>query len=236
MVTSEESQPLPADIRGLPCISGRVRRAELLDAAEASEAARNLRELARINRWFGGHRTLLKLFSDLVRPHEAFSLLDVGAASGDMGLALRKRFSQASIVSLDRQPSHMQSAVSPQVAADALALPFASASFDFVLCSSLLHHFSEDQAITLLREMHRLARRAVVVLDLERNPLAYFFLPLTRALFGWSELTVHDGCASVEAAFRLPELNCLAQSLAPARIILRRHYPWFRISLVALAD
>ena len=217
---------------GLACTRGRVLSVERLDSAEAAEAEGNLRDIARINRWFGGHRTLIRLLRSLVRPQDRFSLLDVGAASGDMGRSVQQRFRNARVVSLDRRPLHLKTATTTRIAADALALPFADASIDLVMCSSLLHHFSNKQALAVLREMRRIAKRAVIVLDIERHPLPYFFLPLTRPFLRWSPLTVHDGCASVAAAFRRSELETLAQSLAPARVVSRTHRPWFRLSLI----
>src|SRR5215469_11793713 len=47
--------------------NGRILRAERLDEAEPVEAARNLRDIARINRWFGGHRTLVQVLKGLIR-------------------------------------------------------------------------------------------------------------------------------------------------------------------------
>jgi ubiquinone/menaquinone biosynthesis C-methylase UbiE len=193
---------------------------------------KNLRDIARINRWFGGHRTLLELLQEFVEPTDQFSILDVGAASGDMGKCIVKRYQKAKVVFLDRRPAHLKRARPPKVAADAFALPFANATFDFVMCSFFLHHFSDSQVIDLLKEMRRLARRALIVLDLERHPLAYCFLPLTRLLFGWSDLTVHDGCISVEAAFTRQELATLGQTLNASGAAMRRHFPWFRLSLV----
>jgi SAM-dependent methyltransferase len=156
----------------------------------------------------------------------------VGAGSGDMGKCVQQNFRNAKVVSLDRRPVHLMTADTAKVAADAFALPFADGSFDFVMCSSFLHHFSNGDVVVLLREMHRIARRSVIVLDLERHPFAWFFLPLSRGLLRWGELTVHDGCASVEAAFRPSELESIAMALAPAKVALRRHWPWFRLSLV----
>jgi hypothetical protein len=72
----------------------------------------------------------------------------------------------------------------------------------------------------------------VIVLDLERHSLAYSFLPLTRWLLGWSELTVHDGCVSVAANFRADELRSIAKEAGAKEAVTRRHWPWFRISLV----
>jgi len=193
---------------------------------------RNLRDIARINRWFGGHRTLLKLLKEFVEPADQFSILDVGAASGDMGKCIMKRYPNAKVVSLDRRQIHLKRAHPSKVAADAFALPFANGAFDFVMCSFFLHHFPDSQAIDLLKEMSRLARRALVVLDLERHPFAYWFLPLTRILFDWSDLTVHDGCISVEAAFTRQELATLGLTIDPSWATTRRHFPWFRLSLV----
>lgn len=217
---------------GFRCAERRVVRTEGLDSADAVEAERNLRDIARINRWFGGHRTLVRLLRVLIRPHDRFSILDVGAGSGDMGQCVQKRFRNAAVVSLDRRPVHLMTANTAKVAADAFALPFADGSFDFVMCSSFLHHFSNGEVVALLREMRRVARRSVIALDLERHPFAYFFLPLSRGLLRWGELTVHDGCTSVESAFRQPELESLAVALSPAKVALRRHWPWFRLSLV----
>jgi ubiquinone/menaquinone biosynthesis C-methylase UbiE len=160
-------------------------------------------------------------------------VLDIGAASGDMGASLMAGFPRAQVISLDRSLKHLEHARPPRIVADAFQLPFAARSFDFVFCSLFLHHFTNQQAIDLLRQFGRIARRAVIVIDLERNPLAYYFLPATRWLFRWHEITVHDGCISVQAAFRKSELRQLALGAGLSSARVRRHYPWFRLSMVA---
>ncbi len=205
---------------------------ELLDSAGPEAARRNLEDIARINRWFGGHAVLRRLVGSVARPGEAFSLLDVGAASGDTAWALQSAFPNARITSLDCKPLHLASAPPPKVAADAFGLPFRSRSFDFVLCSLFLHHFDDASIVALLASFAAAARRAVLVSDLERSPVAYHFLPATRKLFGWHPLTVHDGPVSVEAGFTAAELESLAGA-AGLRPRVRRHRPWFRLSLAA---
>jgi 2-polyprenyl-3-methyl-5-hydroxy-6-metoxy-1,4-benzoquinol methylase len=213
----------------------RALKPELLDAAGPECADRNLRELARINRWFGGHRALLRVMRDLVHPQEHFTVLDVGAGSGDMGRCLARHFRKVRVVSLDRRPMHLRDAPSPRVVADALQLPFARHTFDFVLCSSVLHHFPDSGVVDIISTLRLFARRALLLLDLERHPLAYHFLPMTRKLFGWGPLTVHDGPISVAAAFRLEELVSLTQAAGSSVAIGRRHRPWFRLSVVVPA-
>src|SRR5271154_2570336 len=114
--------------------SARVLKPELMDHADAADAAVCLRDLARINRWFGGHRVLVQVLKTLVKPGERFSILDVGAASGDMGRVIRARFPGSTVVSLDYRASHLRLGQGPRVAADAFQLPFPPKSFDFALC------------------------------------------------------------------------------------------------------
>ena len=214
---------------------GRALKQELLDFAGPAHAERNLSELARINRWFGGHRALLRTMRDLVHPQEHFTVLDVGAGSGDMGRCLTRHFPGAKIVSLDHRPLHLRHAPSPRVVADALQLPFARRSFDFVLCSSVLHHFPDRGVVDMISTLRLFARRALLLLDVERHPLAYHFLPMTRKVLGWGPLTVHDGPISVAAAFRLEELVSLTRAAGSSVAIGRRHRPWFRLSVVVPA-
>jgi len=215
--------------------SGRALQPELLECAGPESADRNLRDIARINRWLGGHRALLRILRDLVSSDEHFSLLDVGAGSGDMGRCVTRHFRNASVVSLDHREFHLRGAPSPRIVADALALPFSKRTFDFVLCSSVLHHFADCEVVKMIAGLRPFARRALILLDLERHPMAYCFLPMTRRVFGWSSLTLHDGPISVAAAFRLDELVSLAGAAGASAVIGRKHWPWFRISVVVPA-
>ncbi len=180
----------------------------------------------------GGERALLQVLQKLVRPHDRFSVLDVGAGSGDMGKCIRKSYNNAVVVSLDHRITHLRRAVSPCVVADAFALPFCRHSFDFVFCSSLLHHFTDRSAVALVKDLLRFARRALIVMDLERHSLAYLFLPLTRWFLRWNELTVHDGCVSVAASFKPDEMRWIGQQAGAKGMLVRTHRPWFRISMV----
>ncbi len=219
----------------MPSRNVRVIRTELLANAPPEAGEASLRDLVRINAWFGGHRTILRLFDPLAGRNDHFSVLDVGAASGDMGAALRRRFPEAVVTSLDCLPNHLRRAAGRRVAADAFHLPFRDRSFDFVMCSLFLHHFSDPDAVELLACFRRLARRAVVVLDLERHLIARRFMPATWRVFGWSRISLHDGPASVDAAFVPEELAALARRAGAPHVIVRRHRPWFRVSAVLAA-
>ena len=206
---------------------------ELLDHASPEVARDNLRDLVRINRYLGGHAILQRMMADFVQPQDRFSMLDVGAASGDMAASLRRRYPRAAITSLDRKCVHLEEAAPPKLAGDAFLLPFAARSFDFVFSSLFLHHFSDEQVVELLGNFRAVARRAVLAIDLERGPLAYYFIPATKWLFGWHDISLYDGPVSVRAAFKREELLALAGRAGLAEARVNVHRPWARLSLVA---
>jgi ubiquinone/menaquinone biosynthesis C-methylase UbiE len=211
----------------------RIVEPEILDHAGPEDTRECLRDLARLNRYFGGHSVLRGILSGFAGAGDAFSLLDVGAASGDSGAAIRRGYPLAEVVSLDRLFSHLDRADHPKLAADAFHLPFRPASFDFVFSSLFLHHFSNDEIVQLLSGFRRVARRAVLAIDLDRGPFAFQFLPATQWLFGWNRVFVHDGKISVQAALKQKELHQLATRAGLANARVRVHRPWSRLSLVA---
>ena len=209
---------------------GRIIRPEILDELPLERKRRSLADLTRLNRQSGA-RPLRRLFAGAADREEAFTLLDVGAASGDMGRYVRELYPAARVTSLDYKVDHLLLAPPPRVAADAFSLPFEPRSHDFVFSSLFLHHFPDEAVVRLLAEMARVAIRGVLALDLYRHPVPYYFVPLTKWLYGWDPITVHDAPISVEAAFRPAELRDLARRaglLHPEA----RSYGWsFRVSL-----
>jgi SAM-dependent methyltransferase len=206
---------------------------ELLDQAPDDEAAASLQDLVKINRYLGGYLTLRSLMARVAPRGDRFSLLDVGAATGDMGAKIRTWYPKVEVTCFDYKFSHVATAPGLRVVGDAFSLPFAPASFDFVFSSLFLHHFDDDAIVQLLSEFRLLARKAVLTIDLERGPFAYRFIPRTRWLFGWAPITLHDAPASVASAFEAAELAALAERAGLINPEVRVHRPWARLSLAA---
>ena len=226
---------------------------ELLDNDQGTpaEVERTLRDLRFINRWFGGVRTTRRLLKKVLacpavvntslgsvgwgrfwRTPE-LSLLDVGAGSGDVSLSSARQLAPQArirVTLLDRRPAHMPRNGTARIAADALSLPFLDSSFDLVTCSLLIHHLECEQIVRFVNEALRVARLAVLLNDLRRDPVHLALLYAGFPLFG--HLTRHDGAASVRRSYTPKEmLDMLRQSRA-ASVELEPHY-LFRMGVIA---
>lgn len=200
-----------------------------MDSVSDEVAAINLADIARINRITGARRHLIASLRRRFARSDNFRFLDVGAATGDLALAVKSAFPNAKIFCLDLQFRNLRGAPAPQIQADAFALPFANDSFDVVHSSLFLHHFDNPAAGRLIVEMQRVSRALLLIQDLHRHWLAYYFLPVTSSVFGWHPITVSDGMKSVAAAWRRPELELLLTQLdllSQAKITW--HFPSFR--------
>jgi ubiquinone/menaquinone biosynthesis C-methylase UbiE len=214
-------------------MGGRRIEPELLDEADPHEAEQNLRDIIRLNRDFGGHAIIRELVKSVAEPEEVFSMLDVGAASGDTAVLIRAEYPNATVVSFDRNAVNFRLAPQPKVRGDAFQLPFADKSFDFVFCSLFLHHFGDEQVVELLSAFGRVARKAVLISDLERHLLSYWFLPATKWIYKWHWMTIHDGTISIRAAFTGEELRALAERAGLSNMRVSIHRPAYRISMSA---
>jgi len=217
---------------------------ELLDDepadAERGEWRGSLRDLDRINAWLGGRR-LVRIEIDRL-PDPPRSLLDVGTGSADLAVFavdhLRSRGVAAKCVAIDRSATMLSIAAErlrgrddiELAAADASALPFRAKSFDVALMTLALHHFDETQAVSVLRELARVAHR-VIINDLRRSAFAWAFARLCFPLLTRNRLTLHDAPISVLRAYTPDEARRLAAAAGWDTIAVRRHAA-FRMALV----
>jgi SAM-dependent methyltransferase len=119
------------------------------------------------------------------------------------------------------------------VRGDGNAPPFRAASFDFVLASQLLHHFSEERIIALLRTWSKLARKAIIISDLVRHPVAYCGIRLVTKLFTRNVMTLTDAPLSVQRAFTMAEWDELFRRAEIGPVQLFSVFPYRVLALVS---
>ncbi|HEX8724561.1 MAG TPA: methyltransferase domain-containing protein [Gemmatimonadaceae bacterium] len=211
----------------------RRRGFEYLDDPSVPPAVRerSQRDVARANTLLGGARALVgALLPVLPDPGTGCTLLDVGTGLADLPeravRAAARRGVAVSTIGCDAAASLLHAArarLTYAVCADALALPFATASVDVVTCSQLLHHFARPDAVRLVREMRRVARRAVIVSDLRRSWVAMAGFWLVSVPLGFHPITRHDGALSVLRGFTARELaEIVAEGTGSAPRVARR--------------
>src|SRR5437867_4309055 len=230
---------------------GRRRGVEILDEAsiDARDRERAHRDIERANRLFGGRRAMLLVlrpaFDELVAPGSAGSanrsprpvagaqpvatLVDVGTGLADIPWRAReiarRRGLRLRTIGLDA--AHILAATARHrlddaLCANALELPFPDQSVDVVLCSQLLHHFEREDAVRLIAELHRVARRRVVIGDLRRSWVAAAGFWIASIALRFHPITRHDGTTSVLRGFTEDELGNMVVAATGRQPAIRR--------------
>jgi SAM-dependent methyltransferase len=203
-------------------------------------------ELQLVNQWLGDasalRRTLLREIED--SQLQSFSVLDVGAGSGELlrviGKWARTGSRSARLCGLEMNARSAFAIVDesnsfPEVTAvrgDAFHLPFVDSEFDYAICSLFTHHFVDEQVVAVLRELDRVARRRIFVIDLHRHPVAYYFYTTVGRLFLHNRLLREDGALSILRSFKPDELAELARIAGLKNAEVKRYFP-YRLVLTA---
>lgn len=214
---------------------------EIIDTGDYTPAEYEdfLRDIRWINRWLGDvtalKQTLLREITS--QDLREFSVLDVGAGSGELlrviakfarrknrktvlcGLELNARSATANLEESKNFPEISS------IRGDALSLPFADNSFDYALCSLFTHHFTDANVVHILSEMRRIARRKVFVIDLHRNPTAYFMYTKFATLVLRGRLSRHDGALSILRSFVPDELRDFGAQAGLKNPFVTKHIP-----------
>jgi 2-polyprenyl-3-methyl-5-hydroxy-6-metoxy-1,4-benzoquinol methylase len=204
-----------------------------------------LQMLENFNRHLGGHQLVLEYVQRLLGSSrtESLNILDLATGIADIPRAIvawaRQRRLLITITAVDGNPQVLQIADEfcrdwPEIRLeqhDLRALPYANDSFDILLCSQALHHFDSADAITILRQMEKIARVGYIVNDLRRNWSAIFSTELLARTLVRSRIFRHDALQSCRAAFTVRELQALAEQAGLDNFHIHRHHWFFRMVL-----
>ena len=182
---------------------------EMMDRPQAvsAELERDLRNLQQLNKYFGSYRLVLNFVHRWIKPGEHVSIDDQARAIG----------APVEIDALDQQGATLEiarklSANYPEISyVEANILEWdPDAPYDIVLCSLALHHFSDEDAVRVLKRCRELSRRFVLVSDLRRGLLLAVGVYLLTAFVFREPMTRYDGRLSAARAFSFGELRELA--------------------------
>lgn len=213
---------------------------ELLDGPlDVETLVGNLRDLARINRWFGGADLSERAIAPLALNSFVLSILDVGTGGADIPRRLARKgrditatdirpeiVSAASVASAGRRIVVRQGSLTDE----------ADASFDVTHTSMVVHHLEPAAAVTFLTQMRRVARQAVVVNDLDRGWRWLAGAALLTRLLSRNEYTRHDAPLSVRRAYTAAEVVDMARQAGLRPVARYQTRPAYRYALVFVAD
>lgn len=196
---------------------------EMMDRPQpvSAELERDLERIRQLNRWFGSYRLILGFMRRWIKPSARMRVVDLATGSGDIPRLIanyaRRIHAHLEIDALDQQRATLEVAMKlsssyPEISYhQGNILEWNSAgTYDIVLCTLALHHFSDEDAVSLLRRSRALSRRFVLVSDLRRG----FFLQagvylLTELIFR-EPMTRFDARLSARRAFSFSEMRDLA--------------------------
>ena len=197
---------------------------ELMDRPQpvSVELERDLHNIRQLNRWFGSYSLISSFLKRWITRGVSMRIVDLATGSGDIPRLIanhaRRVGADVRIDALDQQPATL--AIAKKLNADYPNISLLegnvlewdpSEEYDFVLCTLALHHFSEDDAVRVLRRCRELSRKFVLVSDLRRGWLGTIGVYLLTSTIFREPMTQYDARLSVARAFSNSEVAELAK-------------------------
>jgi len=204
-------------------LTQRSEQLEIMDDLDISGSVidQTLKELDIINRRLGGNHISLKIFKQLIRKHQIYTLADLGCGGADILKAMagiaKKANQNIHFTGIDANPHIVEYASKnvkqwPEIQVsceDILTDDFRRKNYDVIHCCLFLHHFTEQQLVELFRGFHKQTNVAIIVNDLHRHFLAYHSIKLLTRFFSRSYMVRNDAAISVARGFKKLELKSI---------------------------
>jgi SAM-dependent methyltransferase len=187
------------------------------------ELVSDLSNLRALNRYFGSYRLVRYFLRRWIRTGERLRVADLATGSGDIPRLVvefaRKIGAEVQVDAVDFQASTIE--IARQLNSEFPEIRYHCAdihtfgemqSYDVVLFSLALHHFSEEDGVRLLGRCRALSRGKVLVADLCRGWFAKAGVELLTATIFREAMTRNDARVSVERAFSFAEMDRLART------------------------
>lgn len=187
-----------------------------------------LDKIATINRLLGGNKITLQGVKQLIKNkpnNQVITILDAGCGNGDMLRSLakfaRKHNITFNLIGLDANQFSINHAQSlslgyPNISyycKDLFNDTAEEETYDIILCTLTLHHFKDDEILSLLEKFKRQARLGIIINDLHRSCLAYYLFKGICYIFGLNDMSRKDGLTSILRGFKKRDLFLYSKQL-----------------------
>lgn len=188
---------------------------------------RALTELKIINKYLGGISTTKSALRYFVQSKkEELRILDIGSGSSDNLLAATNKYPNLHILSIDKNLRALSSSENllEKINSNAFELPFKNNSWDIVHTALFLHHFTEAQIQILLKEFLRIAKKGIIINDLQRSFFALLGIKILTVLFSKSEMVINDAPLSVKRGFTKQEILKLLSDVGVTNFVIKKKW------------
>jgi 2-polyprenyl-3-methyl-5-hydroxy-6-metoxy-1,4-benzoquinol methylase len=224
-----------------PDLSVRRRQAELMDDPSL-DRARHVHALEALRRINGVSFAAARVWREVLLVGESrggdgpIRVLDVACGGGDVLHAVGTRATAAGIevelhgcdlspVALDEARRRTPPGVSLHLFAHDVLEGGLPAEYDVVTSSLFLHHLDPEDAVGLLRTLSAATCARLLIQDLRRTGLGYFFAWVGLHTLTTSSVARTDGLLSVRAAFTIREVADLCAQAGLSGASIERVWP-----------
>ncbi|MES2380355.1 MAG: methyltransferase domain-containing protein [Bacteroidota bacterium] len=221
--------------------SNRSLQKELLDNSDipTADLYQNLKELAFINTWLGGHKVTVKGLEYLnLSKQKTYTLIDIGCGGGDNLIFVakwaRKNGYTFNLLGVDLKKdcidyAKKQCAAFSEISfieTDYRNLPQFNYSFDIALACLFTHHLSNNEISDLISWCDENAQVGFVINDLHRHWFAYYSIAWLTSLFSKSYLVKNDAKLSVLRAFGKTDWETILMQAKIKQLHITINWAW----------
>lgn len=207
-----------------------------------------LDKLGKINKWLGGNRVTLDGIQQLLKHQskdKTYTILDLGCGHGDILRLVadygRKHNYNFKLIGIDANQDAIDYAKElsinyPELSyknEDVFSDAFQEMDYDITLTTLFLHHFKEQEILSLLSNLSKKSNLGIVVNDLQRSQVAYGLFKLLGIVIS-NHMIVQDGLTSILRAFKREDLEKMSKQL---NLKSQIRWKWaFRYQWIILAN
>lgn len=215
----------------------RSKEKELMDLGPAFYSQEEYEDclslLFELNLLFGYFQDTINLLKELP---QCQSLCDIGCGDGYFLIRLSKYFPTMNFIGMDISAGAIKLAQQRLKNPGAVNLEFKQqletnselppGSTDIVLLNLVCHHLDDNDLIALLKNAYKAANKAIIINDLHRHILAWWYYWWLSPLLFRNRLITHDGLVSIKRGFKKRELQALLAKAGISQYKLTWRFPF----------
>jgi len=195
-----------------------------------------LDKIASINQLLGGNKVTLEGIELLIREQpkdRPIRITDIGCGNGDMLRALadyaiknKLNFILYGVDANNYTIEHARNLSSdyPNISyecTDIFDRQKPLQTCEIFLCTLTLHHFKDEEIISLLQRFREAARLGFVINDLQRSAVAYYLFQALCFVFRLNYMSREDGLVSILRGFKRADLISYTKKLELKNFLIR---------------